>query len=180
MATALQGAESESPPIANRLQLYGKQNPAVVRRGGKLLHQQHLARALDGTGKAPLVVRGQSRVLAGKNAPLVSHELPEEIRVLEIQRVDCEIDLRFGPLKPLLGLRAPAAPSFLFLIGFTRHSLLDFLVDRVPPQKRIVLLDFKPLGLELLVLVGRVAGRRFAFLARLGAFEGNDFAWHNA
>ena len=145
-----------------------------------LLHQQHLPGPLDGGGEAPLVVRGQARVLAGKNAPLVGHELPEEIRILEIQSVDSEIDFRFGPLKPLLGLRAPAAPSFLFLVGFTRHSLLDFLVDRVPPQKWIVLFDFKPLGLELLVLVGGVARRRFAFLARLGAFEGNDFAWHNA
>src|ERR1700744_4864929 len=63
-------------------------------RGKKLLDQQHLARALDRLRQAALIVRGHARVLARKDAALVGHILAEQVRVLEIQRVLGEVNLR--------------------------------------------------------------------------------------
>jgi hypothetical protein len=61
----------------------------------KLSHQQHLTRAFDGAGHAALIMRWQAGVFAGQDAALVGHELPEQVGVLEIQRVDGEIYFRF-------------------------------------------------------------------------------------
>ena len=52
-------------------------------------------------------------------------------------------------------------------------------MQRVAAQGRVVFLDFQLFRLELLVARGGVARRGLAFLARFGAFDGDDFAWHN-
>ena len=48
----------------------------------------------------------------------------------------------------------------------------------VASQSRVVLFDLQFLGLKFLVARGGVAGRGFAFLARLCAFNGDDFSCH--
>src|SRR3954463_8786033 len=52
-------------------------------------------------------------------------------------------------------------------------------MQRVAAQRRIVFFDLQLFGLQFLVAGGCVAGGRFAFLARLGAFNRNNFAGHN-
>jgi len=64
----------------------------------------------------------------------------------------------------------------LFLRGI---KLFDFAVYSVTPQMRVVLLFFHSLGLEFFVAGGHISGDRLAFSLGLGAFEGDDFAWHN-
>src|ERR1043165_8100196 len=65
--------------------------------------------------------------------------------------------------------------SVLVLRGIT---LLDFPVDGVAAQRRIVLLDFELFRLELLVARGGVARRRLALFPRLGALDRYDFSGH--
>jgi len=67
--------------------------------------------------------------------------------------------------------------SVLVLRGIGR--LLDFAMECVTAQGRIVFPDLELLGLELFVARGGVAGGRFAFLACFRAFDGNNFAGHN-
>jgi len=62
----------------------------------ELAHQEHLARAFDGAIEPALIMGGQPGVFAGKNAALIGDELLEQIDVLEIKRVDSEIDLGLG------------------------------------------------------------------------------------
>src|SRR5262249_46664733 len=52
-------------------------------------------------------------------------------------------------------------------------------MERVPAESRIVFLNLQFFCLQLLVTRGGVTGRRFTFLAGLGAFDGDDFAWHD-
>jgi hypothetical protein len=78
----------------------------------KLLHQQHLARALDGVCQAALVVRGHSGVFAWQNAALVGDVLTEQIRVLEIQRVLSEVNFRLRARRALFRGAAVAALVF--------------------------------------------------------------------
>ena len=66
-----------------------------------LLHQQHLAGALDAAVEAALVRGGQAGVLAGQDASVVGHELAEQGRVPIIEGVDGEIDLGLGPGRAL-------------------------------------------------------------------------------
>jgi hypothetical protein len=90
-------------------------------RGGveKSLHQQHLARALDGRGHAALVMRGQAGVFARQNAALVGHERAEQGHVFVIERVGREINLRLGPRRAVL---AGAALVGLFVgVGLAWH-----------------------------------------------------------
>lgn len=51
-------------------------------------------------------------------------------------------------------------------------------MNRVPTEKRIVLLDFEFFRFQFLISSGRVARRRFAFLARFRAFDCDDFSRH--
>ena len=44
----------------------------------------------------------------------------------------------------------------------------------------VAFFDFELFGLELFIASGGVAGGGFAFLARLGALDGDDFAGHRA
>src|SRR5437867_710179 len=124
----------------------------------------------------------KARVLAGQDSSLVGHELAQEIGVLKVGSVDGKIDFRLrARCAALRGHAAsPAALGIPLLgVGFARHKrLLDFAMECVATQGRIVFFNFQLLGLELLVASGDVARGRFAFLARFGALNGNDFAGH--
>src|SRR5271154_481167 len=69
-------------------------------------------------------------------------------------------------------------PRLSFSVFVLRGILFDLLVQRVAAQKRIELLKLQFLRLQLLVARGSVTRGRFAFLARLAAFDGDDFACH--
>jgi len=95
-------------------------------RGGEILslHQQHLARALDGAGHAALIMRGHPGVFARQDAALIGHKLPEQIGVFEIKRVNGEINLWFRPLRAIFRpVTRPAAVPFV-CIGFAWHGYL--------------------------------------------------------
>jgi len=62
----------------------------------ELLHQQSLTGTFGHPAEFPLVVGWQPSVFARQQAPLIRYELPEQVVVLEIERIDGEIDLRFG------------------------------------------------------------------------------------
>ena len=70
-----------------------------------LLHQKHLAGALNRPVQSPLVMGRQTRVFAGQDAALVRHELPEQIRVLEIQGIGREINLWLGTWRANFSVR---------------------------------------------------------------------------
>jgi hypothetical protein len=112
----------------------------------KLLHQEHLARALDGAIQTALIMRGQTGIFAGKDTALVGRELAEQRSVFEIQRVHGEIDLGLRTRRPLFGHR-PFAATFaiapLFMCLARHKPLLDFLVQRVTAQERIVFFDLE-------------------------------------
>ena len=57
--------------------------------------------------------------------------------------------------------------------------LLDFAVESVAAQVGVVFLFLNSLGLELLVAGAHVAGDWFAFRLGFGAFENDNFAWHD-
>jgi len=59
-----------------------------------LLHQQHLARALDRGIQPALIMRRKASVLARQDAALVRHERAQQVRILEIKRVEREINFR--------------------------------------------------------------------------------------
>jgi len=115
-------AGSKSPTHCNG---FGKAKAGdAARRRNPLLHQQHLARAFDGAGQAALIMGGQAGVFAGQDAALVSHKLPEQIGVLEIQRVGGEINLRFRPGRTTFH-RAARTTAIRFIgIGPAGHGYL--------------------------------------------------------
>jgi len=78
----------------------------------RLLHQKHLARALDGVRQAALIMRGHSGVFARQDAALVGDVLPEQVGVLEIERVLGEVNLRLWARRAVLGGAAVAALVF--------------------------------------------------------------------
>lgn len=95
-----------------------------------LLHQQHLASPLDLAVQPPLVMRGQPGVLARQNSALVRHELFEQCRAFEIQGVDGEIDLWFGPLNADFAATAATAAFVWFVwTSFAWHGLI-YLISR--------------------------------------------------
>jgi len=61
-------------------------------RGEFLLHQQHLTGALNGAIQFPLIMGRKTRVLARQDAALLGHKLLEQIDVLVVKGIDCEID----------------------------------------------------------------------------------------
>ena len=90
----------------------------------KLLHQQHLARAFDGAGQATLIMRGHPGVFARQDAALVGHELPEQVGVLEIQRVDGKINFRFWTRRAIFRGAARTAAFPFVSVGFAWHGYL--------------------------------------------------------
>jgi len=98
-----------------------------------LLHQQHLARAFDCPIQPPLIMSGQTGILAGEDAALISDKLPKQICVFEIQGIGGKIDLRFGPRRADFHDRSAAAPAttavrFIWA-SFARHKV-DYLISR--------------------------------------------------
>src|SRR5450432_608273 len=69
-------------------------------------------------------------------------------------------------------------PRLSLSVFVLRGILFDLLVQGVAAQKRIELFQFQLLRLQFFVARGRVARGRLAFLARLAAFDGDDFACH--
>jgi len=90
----------------------------------KLLHQQHLARTFDGAGQAALIMRRHARVFAGKDAALVGHILPEQIGVLEIERVGGEIYFRFRTRRAIFRGAARTTAFPFVSVGFAWHGYL--------------------------------------------------------
>src|SRR5271155_2587512 len=74
-----------------------------------------------------------------------------------------------------VGRRLPRLSLSVFVL---RGILFNLLVQGVTAQKRIELLELQFLRLQFFVARGGVARRRLAFLARLAAFDGDDFACH--
>jgi len=68
------GREEENCGVAPKKPRHDGSHGAAIR---KLLHQKHLARALDCLGKAALIMRGHAGVFAGKNAALIGHILAQ-------------------------------------------------------------------------------------------------------
>src|SRR5262245_41438596 len=86
-----------------------------------LFHQQHLARALDGAIQPALIVGRQSGIFSRQNATVVRDKLPQQVRVLEIEGVDREINLRLWPRCAFL--HGPAASPSAGAVSFIRVSL---------------------------------------------------------
>jgi hypothetical protein len=88
----------------------------------KSFHQQHLARAFDGVRQAALIMRGHSGVFARQDAALIGDILPEQIRVLEIERVLGEVNLRLRA-RCALFRRAAIAALVFFGIRLAGHII---------------------------------------------------------
>jgi len=131
-------------------------------------------------------MRREPGVFAGQDPAIVRHELPQQINILEIERVDGEVNLGFGPGCSFLEATGAAAAFAFSAVGvsFAGHKgadpgwLLDFLVDSAPAEEGVVFFDLQFLRLQFLIARGGVARGRFAFFAGLGAFDGDDFARH--
>jgi len=120
---------------------------------------------------------GHSSVFARKDAALVGHVLAEQIGVLEVQRVGSEINFGFRARSTVFR-GALAALVFIFMSFAGHNKLFNFAMNGVAAQRGVVFLHFEFFRLQLFVAAGAVAGGRFALLARLGAFNGDDFAGH--
>ena|ERR1051325_1575881 len=127
-------------------------------------------------------MRRQACVFAGEDTSLVRDELLEQVDVLEIQRIHSEINFWLRARSADFAVSRAAMTAFVGFIwsSFSRHSvLLDFAVQCVPSQGRIIFLNLQLFGLKLFVPCGGVARRGLPFLSRLGAFDGNDFSRHD-
>src|SRR5437667_435336 len=126
---------------------------------------------------------GESGIFPGKNSALVGNKLPQQIRILEVERIHGEINFGFRPRSADFAQRraaTSAAFTWFFRASFSRHSaLFDFAMERVAAESRIIFFELKLFGLELFVARGGVARRRFTLLAGLRTLNGNDFPWHN-
>ena len=102
------------------------------RKGPALLHEQHLAGPFHGTAEPPLIMRGQTGVLARQKSSLIRDELPQKGNVLVVERVHGEIDLRLGPWRAdFAGCISPpavAVPAGSFGVGFAWHN--TYLISR--------------------------------------------------
>ena len=143
--------------------------------GSPLLHEQHLAGALDGDRKTALVMGRKARVLTGQDTTVFRDELLEQGHVFEVDGVDGEIDFGFWTRNPW-GIRTTG----LLLVGisFAGHGLLNFAVDSVPTERRIELLFFNLFRLQLFVSRGLIARGGFALLSGFSAFDGDNFSGH--
>src|ERR1039457_2852447 len=90
----------------------------------RLLHQQHLARALDGEGQTTLVMRGHPGVFARQDAALVGHILAEQIDVFEIKRVGGKVNLWLRTRRAFFHLAATRTAAVLVGMGFAWHGYL--------------------------------------------------------
>jgi len=108
----------------------------------------------DGPVQLPLIVSGQTRVFARQDAPGVGHELPEQGHVFVFERINRKIDFRLGPGSSDLRGTASSLSVAAAFIGMSvpwHNGLLDFAVQRMAAQERVVFLKFYLLRLKLLV-----------------------------
>src|SRR5690349_2922205 len=79
--------------------------------------------------------------------------------------------------------RVPRAPRRSGLSGRVLRGikwwLFNFAVEGVAAKSRVILFQLQLFGFELLIAGGAIARRGFSLFARLGAFDGDDFARHN-
>src|SRR5688572_19912008 len=122
-------------------------------------------------------MRGQARVLAGQDTALVCDKRTEEVCVLVIKRVEREVDLRLRPRRAAL---CGTAFALFVRVSLAWHKLLHFPMNCMAAQKRIVLFDLQFLRLQLLVSRGGIARGRLALLARLRAFDSDNFSRHKS
>ena len=107
-----------------------------------LLHQEHLAGALDRAIQLALIMSGQAGVFSGKDSALVSDELTEQVDILVVERIEREIDLRFrtwGPNFhcPIFSTRIATVARFVG-ISFAWHRLANFPVQSVSAQEAVI------------------------------------------
>ena len=86
----------------------------------KLFHQQHLPRALDGTGEAALIGRGQAGVFAWQNAALVSDVFAKQLDVFGIEVDEVEIHLGFRAGRATF----VAVAALVGFVVFTWHKII--------------------------------------------------------
>src|SRR5258706_5512155 len=104
---------------------------------------------------------GQTGVFAWQNAAGIGHKLAQQIDVLVVKSIHCEIDFWFRAWGadfhcPALGSTALAA-SRPVSIGFTRHKLLsDFAVQSVAAQEAIILHQLDFFSLKLFIARGEI------------------------
>lgn len=60
---------------------------------------------------------GQTGVFPGQNPTLIRHELFKQVRVLEVERVNCEINFGLGSLGADFISAGAAARAALFFVG---------------------------------------------------------------
>jgi hypothetical protein len=77
--------------------------------------------------------------------------------------------------------REPRAPRRSGFSGRVLRGmeLFYFAMNGVTAKGGIIFFDLELLGLELFITRGGITGRGFAFLSRLGAFNGDNFAGHS-
>ena len=69
-------------------------------------------------------MRWQAGVFAGQDAALVGHKLPEQVGVLEIKRVDGEINFWFRTRRAVFRGAARTAAVPFVSVGFAWHGYL--------------------------------------------------------
>ena len=90
---------------------------------GKSLHQQHLTRAFDGAVQAALIMRGEAGVFAREDAALIGHKRAEQVRVLKVQSVHREINLRLRAWCAFFCGAASATAVGFVCVCLARHRI---------------------------------------------------------
>lgn len=151
----------------------------------RLFHQENSAGALDLTGDFAVKVSCQSSETARKNLATLGSEFLEEVRILEVNSIDGDVETTTRHH----AVGAAEIGAALWCLGNThgsislrvlRNGLFGLAVEGVSAKIRVVLLLLKTAwGIEAFLVAGRcVAGYRLSFGNRFGAFNGNDVAWH--
>ena len=115
-----------------------------------LLHEQHLARALDRAVQPALIMRRKTGVFSRQDASLIGDKLPEQVDVLEIKSIHCEINFRLWPRGADFAISRTAMAAFFGFVGtsLSRHKvLLDFAMNGVATECWIVFLNLQLFGL---------------------------------
>lgn len=93
------------------------------KQGLKSLHQQHLTRTLNRLIQAALVMRGKTGVFTRQNASLIGHELAKQIRILEVEGVHREINLRLRARCAFFSRATATAAVGFVCVCLARHRI---------------------------------------------------------